>query len=164
MSRANYSIFSHSFFSQLIRFKQSGKPHRAKLWEKVAENLEKNDHIKFKVSVHSVRDGYSRISQKSRKKARDVLKSTGTSPEITEYDTLMEELIEREDMSEEKRQNAVEDSSKVKLDRMKALDMRTKGMEKLSQTQKRQSDCEVGPKKKTQENKQRNYCLFERET
>ena len=28
--------------------------HRAKLWEKVAENLEKNDHIKFKVSVRSV--------------------------------------------------------------------------------------------------------------
>ena len=67
-------------------------------------------------------------------------------------------------MSEEKRQNAVEDSSKVELDRTKALDMRTKAMEKLSQTQKRQSDCEVGPKKKTQENKQRNYCLFERET
>ena len=123
--------------------------HRAKLWEKVAENLEKNDHIKFKVSVRSVRDRYSRISQKSRKKARDELKSTGTSPEMTEYDTLMEELIEREDMSEEKRQNAVEDSSKVELDRTKALDMRTKAMEKLSQTQKRQSDCEVGPKKKT---------------
>ena len=51
-------------------------------------------------------------------------------------------------MSEEKRQNAVEDSSKVELDRTKALDMRTKAMEKLSQTQKRQSDCEVAPKKK----------------
>ena len=57
--------------------------HRAKLWEKVAENLEKNDHIKFKVSVRSVRDRYSRISQKSKKKARDELKSTGTSPEMT---------------------------------------------------------------------------------
>lgn len=68
-------------------------------------------------------------------------KASGISPEMSELDVLMEELTGLEDMSEEEKvQNESEEKNrKTEQDRVKALDMRKKAMEKLSETTSSQS-------------------------
>lgn len=58
-------------------FKQSKKTTaRAKYWERVALNLEKIDSL-------AVRDRYSRLTEKYKKKARREKSTSGISPEPT---------------------------------------------------------------------------------
>ena len=67
-------------------------------------------------------------------------KESGTSPEISELDVLLEELIALEDLSACEKENENEEKNKkAEQDRAKAVDIRKKAMEKLSDTQKRKS-------------------------
>jgi len=78
-------------------------------------------------------------------------KASGISPEMSELDVLMEELTGLEDLSEEEKVNENgEKNRKAEQDRAKALDMRKKAMEKLSETTSRKLQPEENqrPKKK----------------
>ena len=125
---------------------------RAKMWETVANNLEDIDTPKFKVTVRSVRDRYSLLAKKYRKQMQSEKKASGISPEISELDVLLEELIALEDLSEGEKENENEEKNKkADQDRAKAVDIRKKAMEKLSDTQMRKSqegDESSGAKKK----------------
>ena len=70
-------------------------------------------------------------------------KASGISPEMSELDVLMEELTGLEDLSEEEKANESEEQARVK-----ALDMRKKAIEKLSETTSRKLQEENQPKKK----------------
>ena len=113
---------------------------RAKMWETVAKNLEDIDTPKFKVTVRSVRDRYSLLAKKYRKQMQSEKKESGISPEISELDVLLEELIALEDLSACEKENENEEKNrKAEQDRAKAVDIRKKAMEKLSDTQKQKS-------------------------
>jgi len=68
---------------------------------------------------------------------------------MTELDILLEELTGVEDQSEEERLSESEEKNqKTEQDRAKAVDMRKKAMENLSETTRRKSQEENQPRKK----------------
>ena len=119
---------------------------RSKMWETIAQNLELIDQPTFRVTVRAVRDRYSLLARKYRKRMQTEKKASGITPEVSELDVLLEELIGLEDLSEEENE---EKTKKDELDKVKALDMRKKAMEKLSDTKNRKAqEADGEPKKK----------------
>ena len=96
---------------------------RSKMWETIAQNLELIDQQTFRVTVRAVRDRYSLLARKYRKPMQTEKKASGMTPEVSELDVLLEELIGLEDLSEEENQ---EKTKKDEQDKVKALDMRKK--------------------------------------
>lgn len=123
-------------------FKAKGKTiQRTKIWEMVVQHREEIHEPPFKVTVRAVRDRYSLLSKKFRKRMASEQKASGISPEMSELDILLEEHPGVEDQSEEKR---------------------------LSETTRRKSQEENQPKKKARRStsdtieylKQRNDAEF----
>ena len=123
---------------------------RAQAWEKIANNL--NKRAEFKVNKRSVRDHYMVLVEKFKKKMSQELKASGISPEPTELDRLLEEIIERAEVCEQSR-DEVDDNAREKIwkKQEQAKDIRLKAMESLSETKKRSlsdGDGENQPKAK----------------
>lgn len=119
---------------------------RSKMWETIAQNLELIDQPTFRVTVRAVRDRYSLLARKYRKRMQTKKKVSGITPEVSELDVLLE-LIGLEDLSEEENE---EKTKKDEQDKVKALDMRKKAMEKLSDNKNRKAqEADGEPKKKT---------------
>ena len=59
--------------------------------------------------MRSIRDRYSLLAKKFRKRMTSEQKASGISPEMSELDVLMEELTGLEDMSEEEKANESEE-------------------------------------------------------
>ncbi|XP_015777300.1 PREDICTED: uncharacterized protein LOC107355275 [Acropora digitifera] len=122
---------------------------RTKMWETIVHHLEQIEEPSFKVSVRSIRDRYSLLAKKFRKRMTSEQKASGISPEMSELDVLMEELTGLEDMSEEEKANESEEKNrKTEQDRVKALDMRKKAMEKLSETEAESSRKKISQRKR----------------
>ena len=77
------------------------------------------------------------IDFKYKRKVREELNASGTSPEQSELDVMLEEIVEREELSEAEKENDNENRKKMEADRLAADDVRRKAMETLSETQKR---------------------------
>ena len=123
---------------------------RAQVWEAIAKNLEKMEFPKFKVEQRSVRDRFKRLIKQFRKKENDERRASGISPELTELDTLLEEISEKEEASEALAAEMVENEKKrLQEDQMAGQEMRKRAMETLSETQKRNPKInQDGPKRK----------------
>ena len=94
---------------------------RAQLWEKIANNLCAYELPKFYFTKRAVRDRYAAITSKYRKKVSAEEKASGTSTdELSELDSLLEEIIERESIAEEK---VSESKRKVDEDKIKAIEV-----------------------------------------
>ena len=75
---------------------KSGSKERGQIWQQVAENLNQNDE--FYVANRAVRDRLSTIMKKYRVLINKDKKLSGEGgEEATEYDVLIEELIELSD-------------------------------------------------------------------
>ena len=73
--------------------------HRAQLWQAIAENLK----MKETLSKRSVQDRYSLLCEKYKKRVIFEKATSGISLEMTELDLLTQEVIEKEEVSEELR-------------------------------------------------------------
>ena len=89
-------IFAVNVFSGI---KRSTVARWAK-WEKVAENLNKQQDVFFKVDKRAVRDRYNNLSRELRKKIKNEEKASGIETEMTNLENALEDLIEREDAAE----------------------------------------------------------------
>ena len=118
---------------------------RAQLWQKVADNLLRYDTPVFVVTQRAVRDRYSVISTRYRKKIRSEEKASGIDVEESEIDVLLEELIEREKLSEEE---GNEVKRKVEEEKCKATDVRKRAMESLGETNRRKDGDDTKGKSK----------------
>ena len=108
---------------------------RAQAWEKIANNL--NKRADFKVNKRSVRDHYMVLVEKFIKKTSQELKASGISPEPTELDRLLEEIIERAETCDQSRDEEDDNTRKKKQkEQEQAKDIRLKFMESLSETKK----------------------------
>ena len=58
------------------------------------------EYPKFKVEQRSVRDRLKKLIKQFRKKEKEEMQASGISPELTEFDTLPEEISEKEEASE----------------------------------------------------------------
>ena len=82
---------------------------------------------KFKVDTRAVRDRYTLLSQKVKRKLREE-QASGIDTDMTEVEDALEDILEIEDASA--KQVEYESDIKVK-EKQSAEDMRKKAMEKL---------------------------------
>ena len=116
---------------------------REQAWEKIANIL--YQRAEFKVNKRSVRDHCMVLVEKFKKKTSQELKASGISPEPTELDRLLEEIMERAKVCEQSRDEEDDKArEKKQKEQEQAKDIRLKAMESLSETNKRSlSDWDV---------------------
>ena len=122
---------------------------RAQVWEGIANKLEKMEYPKFKVEQRSVRDRFKKLIKQFRKKENNERRASGISPELTELDTLLEEINEKEEASETLAADVEMEKRRLEEDQMAGEEIRKRAMETLSQTQQRNSKKDQNsPKRK----------------
>ena len=112
---------------------------RGKLWEEITANLNITSGMCFFVTKRSVRDHLNIFIKRYRKKMNAEERSSGVSPEPTELDQALANIIEMEEVastSQEIDEAVVKE--KEDTDKQKAGSMRKMAMEKLGETQKRE--------------------------
>ena len=124
---------------------------RGRLWEVIKRNLNATPEPSFVVTKRGVRDHIGLLKKNFIKKMVKEEKQSGISPEPTELDRAVEQIIEMEESADVEQQvNDAVKKQKEASDREKAENIRKKAMEKLGDTTKR--SCEGGsektPKKK----------------
>lgn len=131
-----------------FRFKKSTKD-RGESWTAIAKNLNKVDVAPpFTVDQRAVREHFAALQKRYAKKALDALKESGVSPEVTELDVLMEEIMNKVD-EYEKRFLEIDEESKKEKDKEEsaAHNIRQKCMETYAETRKRKQLEEGGDAK-----------------
>ena len=104
---------------------KEGTVGRAQAWKRIANNL--NKRAEFKVKKRSVRDHYMVLVEKFKKKTvtSQEFKTSGISPEITELDMLLEEIIERAEVYEQSRDEENDKArEKIEKEQEQAKDIR----------------------------------------
>lgn len=111
---------------------------RGKLLEEISTNLNSTTGVRFFVTKRSVRDHLNILIKRYRKKMNAEERSTGVSPEPTELDQALADIIEMEEVASTSQEidEAVR-KEKEDTDKQKAESMRKMAMEKLGETQKR---------------------------
>ena len=97
---------------------KKGSPERGRIWNLIAESLNQIDKPKFKVNKRSV--------------------ASGISPEITELDMLLEEILAL--VEEMVTKIHAQDKVSEEKGKAQAQEMRKKALERLGETQKRKAD------------------------
>ena len=114
---------------------------RGQLWQNIADHLNETVEIKFKVTKRGVRERYSLLADKFNKKMRKEEAASGIDTEMTELDTLLEEIVAKEEHAEEMHQNTTdENKQKEEQSKLEAKDMRLKAMETLKESNKRKKE------------------------
>ena len=91
-----------------------GSPERGRVWEQIAESLngQREDKILFKVSQRSVRDRFNVLKNNFAKRQREEERASGISPEISEVDECLEDIIERLKERDENQRKENEEKNK----------------------------------------------------
>ena len=143
------TMFVREILAQAPWEKKHGSTERGEVWSNIAKTLNSMENPKFMVSQRSVRDRYNVMEKNHKKKTREEERESGTSPEVTEVDEAMDEIIgqfeecdrEHEKQSEDKRQKAEEDVKK-------ADEMRKRSLETYKDTQKRSEEQPLQKRKR----------------
>ena len=111
---------------------------RAQLWQQIADNLLKLPLPTFKVDKRAVREHVDMLVKKYKRKMTMEEKASGISPEQSELDILLEEIVERSEVATEHHLKEVEENKeKFEKERHDAEDIRLKAMETYSKSKKR---------------------------
>lgn len=100
------------------------------MWSQIANNL--NTHPGFTVSQRAVRDRFGILEKKAKKRKLEIENGTGISPEDSELDLALEEIVEKWEAAEQELQ--LDNQSKLKKlekDKETAEEMRKMSMETL---------------------------------
>ena len=117
---------------------QKNSNERGKLLEEISTNLNSTTGVRFFVTKRSVRDHLNILIKRYRRKMNAEERSTGVSPEPTELDQALADIIEMEEVASTSQETdkAVR-KEKEDTDKQKAESIRKMAMEKLGETQKR---------------------------
>ena len=101
--------------SEPFKFKSSTR-ERGKVWEEITERLNEKEIFGNRLgNKRAVRDRYSLLAKKYRKKMTEEAKaSSGISPEMTETDKLLEQIIEMFEESDRDVEKIHSRSSKIR--------------------------------------------------
>jgi len=114
---------------------------RSALWQKIADNLNSVKDPCFIVDKRAVRDHIGILVQRFKRQEAQELKESGTTPEHTELDAAIEQIIAMEESADTELQEAGdENKEKLEADRKNAEDVRKKAMETMGKTIKRKSE------------------------
>ena len=73
---------------------------RGKVWEAVADKLCDIKETTFKVDQRAVRDHYKKLITRFKRKQKEEDLASGISPKDNELDSMLEEMLEREEAAE----------------------------------------------------------------
>ena len=111
---------------------------RGKLWEEISTNLNSTSGVRFFVTKRSVRDHLNILIKKYKKKMTAEERSTGVSPELTELDQALADIVEMEVVASTSQEiDETARKEKEDTDKHRAESMRKMAMEKLGETQER---------------------------
>ena len=116
------------------KFKK-GSNERGKLWTEVANNLNKLEEVQFRVNQRGVRERWEVLRLRYLERMRNEERASGISPDATELDSLIEEILEKEKLAESSRSEG-EMVKKNDQERKTAECMRKMAMETFGETQK----------------------------
>ena len=85
--------FSKRFFNFNLGSTKKGSVERGEVWGNVDCHLERSSDPVFRVTQRSERDRYLLLDRRFRKKVSEDEKASGTYPEPSEEDVMMEEII-----------------------------------------------------------------------
>ena len=137
---------------QPLQCKKKSLQHSA-LWEKISDNLNVVKDPHFNVEKRSVRDHIGILVQRFKRQQKQELRESGISPESTELDAAIEQIIAFEESADTEQQKANDENrEKLQADRKKAEDVRKKARETMGETKKRNSEEETTQAKKSRRN------------
>ena len=110
-----------------------GSITRGQIWDKIANNLNNLQLPRFRVTKRSVRERYTLLNEKFKKKMREEEKASGIETDMSEVEKALEEISEKEAVAED----TLDSCNKKKADNAKAVDMRKRATESMSSTRKR---------------------------
>ena len=114
---------------------KSGSRERGHVWQQMATNL--NGYPNFSVTLRAGSEHFTTIMRKYNAKIRKEVQGTSLGgQELTECETLLEDLIERYEESELKSEQEVTDKKSIEKDKQTALDIRKTAMERYGETKK----------------------------
>ena len=130
------------------KFKK-GSIERGKKWTEIAEALNTNEEVKFKVTQRGVRERLERLQKKHMEKKKEEESGSGMSvDDMTELETLIDGIIDREKLAEESR-DSEGTLKKAEADKKTAVEMRKEAMERCGETRKRsEAEGDQGKQKK----------------
>ena len=82
--------------SEVFQYRK-GTPERGQVWDSIAANLNAMEYPKFKVLKRSCRDHWTLLRGEYQKKMTNEIKASGIDVEVNKIDTIIEELIGKED-------------------------------------------------------------------
>ena len=83
---------------------KKGSNEKGKKWTEIAEALNKSEEVKFKVTQRGVLERMERLQKKYSEKKKEEESASGIAvDDITELETLIGEIIDREKLAEESR-------------------------------------------------------------
>ena len=122
---ASLGVFQH----------KSGSREWGQVWQQVASNL--NIYSNFSVTLHAVGELFTTIMRKYKAKIRKEVQGNGLGgQELTEYETMLEDLIERYEERELKSEQEVADKKSIKKDTQTVFNIRKTAMEQYGETKK----------------------------
>ena len=124
---------------------KKGSVDKGRIWTEIADSLNSCKELQFKVTQRSVRERFSLIQSRFQKQTREEIASSGTAPDVTELDVLLEEIGEKEKIAEEINETA---KKKAETDRGRAEQIRDKAMKRMETKQKNENGEESGVKSK----------------
>ena len=133
--------------------RKSGSRERDQVWQQITTNL--NGYPNYSVTLRAIRERFTTIMRK-------YVQGTGLGgQELTEYETLLEDLIERYEESELKSEQEVADKKSIEKDKQTALDIRKTAVERYGETKKRREmEGENQLKEKKVKKNQLRYANF----
>lgn len=125
---------------------RKGTSERGDDWEKLAISLNAIPNPQFRVTQRSVRDHYSTMEKRRRKKVREEDRASGIAPEEDkELDQLLDEIMELFNESDK----AIDETKQKQEEEVKkAEEMRKRSLETFKESAKRNGDEQQGAKQR----------------
>ena len=133
------------------RFK-AGTRERGQAWDKVASALNSVEGLRFVVDQRGVRERYAKLERNFKRKMAAEERASGISPEKTELDEAIENIMERREGAEEEIAQRAESTAVVmEKERETAESVRKKSMERLAETRERENQRNAKKKRNSGE-------------
>lgn len=154
-SKSRYFVWTEDHDILMLREAVTSEPYnfkpksseRGKVWESIATHLNSLKTPEFRVTARAVRDRYALLISRHKLKQREEEKASGIDvPELTELDALLEEILEREQIAEE-RTDALRTEKKAKDEKEKAAAEEIRQAALKTMTKRKSDDSGEKPKK-----------------
>ncbi len=145
------SVFVREIIAFTPWIKKHGSAERGEIWGRIADSLNSFESPQFRVTQRSVRDHYTLLERKHKKKVQEEERASGICPEESQLDRALEDIISQfKEADVEHDRISGEKKAKQEAEVSKAEEMRKMALETFKETQKRKEsgDEQTTPRKK----------------